>query len=293
MGRIGIFVGMIAVLASPLAAHAAWPADDCPGVYQGLNCSVGGTDVCTNEGTYIDCDNFDSGSSDPDELTGVNGSTGHAIIWGNAYGTDFCCPFIDPPSKIVVKTYAGNDTIALNYTDGTRYDWDGASTIEAGNGDDEVYGSGYDCGPSFCDDIDVGYGEDDAYGYDGRDRIAAPSDDTDSNYFRGGDGNDALYGGAGADILYGDPGHDTIRGGSGGDYIEGGNGNDRLNGNDGLDGLKGGLGDDILCGDATDDSTDDKLDGGPGSNDWCYDGLDTCLAGCDGNCPAGPAACPF
>lgn len=252
MGRLGTWIVMTTFVTLPIAANAAWPADDCPSTYSGLNCSVGGTAVCTDEGTYIDCHGFDSANAEPDDLWAVTG-TAEAIIWGTSNYTDFCCHFDTDASVIKVTTYGGADFISLNYSDGTRYDWLGTSTLESGNGDDEVTGSGYACGVSYCDYIYVGYGDDVAYGLAGRDHIMAPSDDTDSNFLYGGNGNDLLVGGEGGDFLFGNPGDDLMRGGPGIDYMHGGIGDDRLNGDDEPDLLKGGLGDDILCGDSHDD----------------------------------------
>jgi Ca2+-binding RTX toxin-like protein len=295
MGRLGTWIVMMTFVAFPITASAAWPADDCPSTYSGLSCSVGGTAVCTDEGSYIDCHGFDSANAEPDDLWAITG-TDEAIIWGTSNYTDFCCHFDTDAGVIKVETYGGGDFIALNYTDGTRYDWEGTSTLESGGGDDEVHGSAYACGVFYCDTIYVGYGDDEAYGLAGKDSISAPADDTGDNYFRGGNGNDRLLGGAGTDWLYGDPGDDLIRGRDGSDYLWGGNGEDRLNGDEGADGVFGGLGDDILCGDDTDDGDDDHLNGQDGANDECYDGLEILSIYCDINYGVGPdvdVPCPF
>ena len=73
------------------------------------------------------------------------------------------------------------------------------NTINAGSGNNHVYGNSKD---------DILNGE------DGDDKIY------------GGNGNDTLNGGNGKDYLYGESGDDTLNGGKGNDYLSGGRGND-------------------------------------------------------------------
>jgi Ca2+-binding RTX toxin-like protein len=96
-------------------------------------------------------------------------------------------------------------------------DGGGGDTIDAGAGDDVVYGG------SGNDDLRGGDGDDTLYGGDGNDDL------------RGGDGNDTLYGGDGNDQLRGGAGDDTLFGGEGNDefiFWEG----------DGTDTIDGGAG---------------------------------------------------
>ncbi len=105
------------------------------------------------------------------------------------------------------------------------------------------------------DEIDAGRGNDQVFGSQGDDRID------------GGDGDDRLFGDAGADSLDGGKGNDKLFGGDGADALEGGDGNDRLSGDAGADNLDGGKGDDRLIGGAGEDTLTggagrDILDGG-------------------------------
>jgi VCBS repeat-containing protein len=90
-------------------------------------------------------------------------------------------------------------------------------TVNAGNGDDLVNGTGGE------DSLSGGNGNDAVYGLDGHDSLS------------GGNGNDSLYGGAGSDVLHGDNGNDLLDGGTGNDVLDGGNGNDTLTGGAGAD----------------------------------------------------------
>ena len=89
--------------------------------------------------------------------------------------------------------------------------------IEAGKGNDQVFGSQGD------DRIDGGDGNDRLYGEDGSDSLD------------GGRGDDRLYGGDGADTLDGGAGRDVLEGGDGDDlFVFGaGHGNDVVHGRDG------------------------------------------------------------
>ncbi len=108
------------------------------------------------------------------------------------------------------------------------------------------------------DQIDAGGGNDKVYGSRDGDDIVGGSG-TDQLYGEG--GNDQLDGGSGNDRLYGGAGDDTLTGGSGKDTYDGGSGNDTfvLDGaNDAADVLKGGSGTDRIV---TDDDGDFTLNG--------------------------------
>jgi Ca2+-binding RTX toxin-like protein len=139
---------------------------------------------------------------------------------------------------------------------GTDYnDW-----IDAGDGDDTIYGDGGDDvldGKSGADHIYGGDGNDIIYGGDiddfldggaGDDIIYAGSAAGGTDVVIGGTGNDHLYGEAGIDEIHGDDGDDYIDAGGDTDLAFGDGGNDEMYGGDGHDELRGGLGDDILSG---------------------------------------------
>lgn len=106
----------------------------------------------------------------------------------------------------------------------------GASTMNAGPGDNLLYGG------TGNDTITGGAKMDLLFGNSGADSI------------HGGDGKDYIYGGDGDgnDILFGDAGNDVLRGGPGTDTLTGGDGNDTLY-FDAQDILKGGPGFDTLA----------------------------------------------
>ncbi|MBC6443664.1 MAG: hypothetical protein GDA53_11285 [Rhodobacteraceae bacterium] len=169
----------------------------------------------------------------------------------------------------------GADTI-YGRSSGGDYYYDN-DRIEAGGGDDTVYGSDL---PDWKEIIDGGSGSDTLYGLRGDDVLDGDAgDDT----LHGGQGDDGLYGGADDDILRGNRGDDRLYGGSGNDLLHGGQGNDSLRGEAGNDVLRGGQGDDDLDGGDGDDLLlggwgDDTLHGDTGSRDR-YSGNDELYGG--------------
>ncbi|MEA2817888.1 MAG: hypothetical protein QOI93_5770 [Rhodospirillaceae bacterium] len=146
--------------------------------------------------------------------------------------------------------------------------------LDAGNGDDTIYGD------KGNDVLDGKAGADHIYGGDGQDVIYGGDIE---DFLDGGAGDDIVYGGtsagaldvviggAGNDKLYGEAGIDEIYGGAGDDYIDAGgdtdlafgdSGNDIMYGGDGPDELRGGTGDDILSG----GSGSDQLKGEQGDD---------------------------
>lgn len=103
------------------------------------------------------------------------------------------------------------EVISVGYTDseGDVFTDDG-SVVDAGGGDDTVYGGYGD------DTIDGGAGDDWLFGGDGEDVLS------------GGEGNDTLWGDDGNDTLYGNEGDDKLIGGAGDDVLWGGEGNNLL-----------------------------------------------------------------
>ncbi len=104
----------------------------------------------------------------------------------------------------------------------------GADRILAGDGNDVVFGG------SGNDVVFAGSGNDVVHGDEGDDVLF------------GEDGDDALFGDAGNDAISGDAGDDSISGGDGDDLLLGGDGNDVLQGGTGSDDIIAGLGDDVV-----------------------------------------------
>jgi Ca2+-binding RTX toxin-like protein len=150
-----------------------------------------------------------------------------------------------------------------------------ANTINAGGGNDTVWGDGGN------DTIEGGVGNDFLHGglgndvitdLGGDDRISGNEGDDRLN---GGIGLDAIFGGDGIDTIFGGFGADTINGQAGDDVIYGDNGavdtqgnfdptgdGDVIDGADGNDRIYGGGGNDVIDGGAGNDT----IDGGVGSN---------------------------
>lgn len=216
---------------------------------------------------------------------------------------------------------AGNDTVYAGIGDdyvsgGTGNDSlsgsDGDDTLEGGAGADKLQGGK---GLDYADYSDSesavnvnlttergagGEAEGDTYrGIDGvlgsahNDTIIgfnqedSDPDDTYTNDFHGGDGDDYLDGRGGSDSLYGEAGDDTLIGGSGDDKLSGGDDADRLMGGTGSDTMSGGSGNDQFLVSEGDVATggDDKdtfrltdlgesgnaaitIDGEEGGKDW-------------------------
>lgn len=98
-------------------------------------------------------------------------------------------------------------------------------------------------GTGKADTIDAGAGNDDIWGYGGSDTLRGGAG---RDEIRGGDGKDMLYGGDGHDELEGGNGNDRLHGQAGNDDLEGGAGNDWLDGGSGRNELHGGSGADTF-----------------------------------------------
>jgi Ca2+-binding RTX toxin-like protein len=142
------------------------------------------------------------------------------------------------------ETVTGIENLILTAGNDRALGSDVANQIEAGAGDDSIYGMGGN------DVIIAGSGDDDIGGGDGDDLI------------EGGDGIDAIGGDSGTDIINAGAGDDSAFGGTGNDALYGGAGDDLLRGEDGDDMLSGGDGDDLLRGGAGVDTFDGGTDGG-------------------------------
>jgi Ca2+-binding RTX toxin-like protein len=229
-------------------------ANDANGIHMGIYSGVGGGTA--GNGTILHKSNADLGFTN------------------QAYIADFRPDMGENPDGTPASGYNSHETLA-----GTDYnDW-----IDAGNGDDTVYGDKGD------DVLDGKAGADHLYGGDGQDVLYGGDIE---DFLDGGEGDDIVYagtsagaldvviGGGGNDKLYGEAGIDEIYGGSGDDYIDAGgdtdlafgdSGNDIMFGGDGPDELRGGLGDDMLSGGSGADvlkgeGGDDLLFGGIGQN---------------------------
>lgn len=153
--------------------------------------------------------------------------------------------------------------------------------IDAGNGDNSVYGG------AGSDTITSGSGDDYIWGdlsasdfYDGNILPEdLPLEMHGSDTISAGAGNDQVVGGGGSDVVYGGDGDDEIWGDDptlealegGDDYLDGGSGNDSIQAGDGNDALIGGSGEDWLLGQDGDDHLDggtdsDELNGGKGDD---------------------------
>jgi serralysin len=199
----------------------------------------------------------------------------------------------------------GNDTITGNMLANMLHGQGSNDTIDAGDGNDSVFGGiGEVDADDGNDSLIGGLGQDVIYGNSGADTIFGGRSGADSidgaDSIHGGLGNDIVYGNAGNDILSGDIGVDIIFAGLGDDTVYGGanavfpndeadllhgnTGNDLLFGNggndtifggngaaspvDGNDTIYGGVGNDIIYG----NGGDDVLDGNIG-NDTLYGGV--------------------
>jgi hypothetical protein len=219
-------------------------------------------------------------------ITGVAGGcvvTLHSTLTGD----EAACPV---PASLVVN---------LGDRDDSYWDWDGPSTIDAGDGNDNpIFGEGGD------DVIHGGVGSDNLMGNEGDDTLdGGPGDDylegvpcgfcaeADITYGRdtyiGGGGNDSLtYEGRSENLSLSVDGVANDGAAGEGDNIGadigtiiGGHGSDVMTGNDRRNAFGGGEGDDVLSG----GGSDDTLGGGPG-NDRVFgeDGQDV-VAGGDGD----------
>jgi len=120
---------------------------------------------------------------------------------------------------LIVRTYSGDDLVALG---------DGNNTVYAGRGSDTLQG---------------GDGQDMLIAGKGADRLKGAGGD---DFLNGGMGRDRIWGGSSNDSLFGKSGRDKLFGGTGNDTLIGGKGNDRLIGGQDDDTLTGGQGADIF-----------------------------------------------
>jgi Ca2+-binding RTX toxin-like protein len=189
----------------------------------------------------------------------LNGYVTERITGKNANGTNIVEKFILDvrpdigvnPDGTAVEGFNSHEVIG-----GTKF----RDYIDAGDGDDTIYG---DAG----DDILLGNaGADHIYGEAGNDLIyggALP------DFLDGGIGDDEIHGGDDADVLIGAEGNDKLFGENFTDELHGGAGDDYLDGGLDADFIYGGEGQDIVVGGEGLDTTygewgDDRMFGGAG-----------------------------
>jgi Ca2+-binding RTX toxin-like protein len=147
------------------------------------------------------------------------------------------------------------DHIDAGDGDDTVYGGDGNDTLIGNAGADHLYGeNGNDLllGGTLPDFVDGGLGDDEIHGGDDADVLigAAGNDrifgENFTDEIHGNQGDDYIDGGADADFAYGGAGQDVVVGGEGLDTLYAEWGDDRMYGGAGPDQLFGGYGDDIL-----------------------------------------------
>ncbi len=177
--------------------------------------------------------------------------TVNALNTGQTLTDSFVVRTIDGTQQTVTVTINGaNDGPPVNVITGTPGNDSGISGVPSGI----LGGLAFVIAPiaffglrgtNGLDRIDAGAGDDWIYGFGGNDTVI------------GGDGNDFLFGdtGEGRDgfvqsLVFntGAAGNDSILGGAGNDALFGGGGSDTLNGGSGADTLNGGSGRDLLTG---------------------------------------------
>src|SRR5579883_1848298 len=170
----------------------------------------------------------------------IYGGGGNNLIDAGA-GND---SIVSGPGNDTLFGGAGDDTIDASQGAGdTIYGGSGSNLITGSRQADLIYGDapGAPDGNGGSNTINAGAGNDTVYGTGGS-----------QNVIYGGAGDDLIYAGNGSnttingsivhigDLIFGQDGNDTIFGGSGNDTISGGAGNDSINGGDGADLLWGG-----------------------------------------------------
>jgi Ca2+-binding RTX toxin-like protein len=173
----------------------------------------------------------------------------------------------------------GNDTVNAGAGDDQIYGGSGNDTLVGGAGDDAVFGEDGDDalnGGAANDQLVGGNGDDTIYGATGDDAMSG--DDGNDNLF-GEEGDDTINGGAGDDNLYGGDGADTLNAGDGNGYLDGGAGDDTLVGGTGHYVMYGGGGDDTMTG----GSDFNIMYGGDGNDVVSGGGDNDQLHGEDGN----------
>ena len=192
---------------------------DCPSIYSGLSCTIL-VPVCTLTSQVWTC-NVTSGASTA-TITEDYDNTVLYEAWGSSNGTNFCCSVAigNSVTAIVLNGSSAADTLRFSYPAGGNnlHAASGTSitaTINAGGGNDGLYGS---------DDTSTSTYVEHLYGGANNDTINAGDGD---DYCYGGDDDDTINAGGGADTVDAGAGDDVVTGGAGIDIIDLGPGADR------------------------------------------------------------------
>lgn len=221
-----------------------------------------------------------------DDVTVQNDvTTGEVQVLTNG-ATDRTIPAVLSSALTSLSIFASDDANVIDVSPITAANFtalaaSGSIVIQAGDGDDMIFGS-----VDFGEHIMGGDGSDTIDGMDGADTIDGGDGDDQiaggigMDLIDGGDGNDSIDGGDDDDIILGGDGNDTVNAGlgaddidsgQGDDVVDGGDGNDIINGMSGNDSIVAGLGDDqVLGGSGNDtisgDAGDDLIDGQGGED---------------------------
>ena len=222
-------------------------------------------------GTLVDSDSFTGGIEDNQEPIVMGASQTHSGDQSSSGLREFFEGAMDEVAFF--DTALSDEAIAETFTAGS---WNLGSDdeIEAGSGDDIVYGGAGDDeieGESGNDELHGGAGEDEIEGGSGHDTIYGDAGDDD---IEGGSGDDTIYGGEGDDEIEGDSGDDLIVGGLGDDEIDGGRGDDIIIGGDGADILDGGSGENIFMYNAASEGGDTVIGFDSDKDMFQFDGDD-------------------
>ena len=171
---------------------------------------------------------FIDGAGDSDVFI-VSDDGGDDTISGGGGGVDYDTLDLSRITGQAEVIYSGNEAGTVYYPNGT-VEFTEVEHIIATSQDDYVDGRAAKGGA----DIELGAGDDTAYGTFGNDSIS------------GGDGDDFIDSWAGRDTIDGGAGNDTVLGGSGDDLVMGGDGDDAMQGWTGNDTLYGGAGNDTI-----------------------------------------------
>lgn len=139
----------------------------------------------------------------------------------------------------VMRGYAGNDTIDAGRGDDLLYGDEGDDSLSGFFGDDTIYGG------SGNDTIRGSAGDNLLYGGTGNDEIGTFNG---NSTVEGGEGNDRISIGGGYLLAYGGDGDDTLVGARANDNLDGGNGNDLIYGSYGSDWITPGAGNNVIYG---------------------------------------------
>jgi Ca2+-binding RTX toxin-like protein len=157
------------------------------------------------------------GDAAKNNVTVKRNAAGNLLINGGAVSVLGGSPTVANTAQIEVFGQAGDDTIALDESNGALP----AALLFGGDGNDTLIG---------------GSGNDQLFGQAGNDTLLGKGG---NDFLFGGDGNDTLTGGAGDDQVFGQGGNDRMiwNPGDGTDLFEGGDGNDtaEVNGGNGAE----------------------------------------------------------